>query len=60
MPFLSKPIPGVPVLRDATGRLRACPEDYLIRMRLLRKAKKGDKRAVRALWRTYRVEVYAP
>lgn len=60
MPFLDKPIPGTKLVRDATGRLRSCPMDYERRKQLLRRAKRGDQAAVRALRKTYRCAVYAP
>ena len=60
MPFLDKPRPGVPVIRDATGRLRSCPEDYTRRKWLLRRAKRGNPKAAETLLKTYRCTVYAP
>jgi len=60
MPFLDKPVKGWATIKDREGRVRYIPEDYDRRKRLLRRAKRGDRAAVRALWASYRCEVWAP
>lgn len=60
MPFLDKPHHGAHLLRDATGRLRSCPEDYTRRKWLLRRAKRGNLKAAEALLRMYHCAVYGP